>query len=62
MCRHCHHLLRDPIRFLLVLIPWLIDSQLGLQGLSQQLLLLTVLAGTRESRRSTAGALPLKPE
>jgi len=58
--RHAHHLLRHPIRLLLVLIAWLIDAQLRLRRHADQFLLLAFLAGTRQPAGSAAGAGPLQ--
>src|SRR5438128_1705423 len=58
MCRRCHHLISDPVRFPFVDIPRLVHREFGLQ--TQSLLLAALLALPRHTGRTTAGALALQ--
>jgi hypothetical protein len=56
-------LFRYAVRFLLIRITWFTDRELCLQTntpSTQQLLFLTLLAFSRETSRSTTGALALE--
>jgi hypothetical protein len=59
MCRRGQHLIGDPIGFLLVDIPWFIDPQLGLQGLTELFLALALCTSSLAHHLRPAGALAL---
>ena len=58
MRRRCHHLIGDPVRFLFVDIPRLVDLEFGLQ--TQSLLLAALRALAARHRVIAAGALALE--
>jgi hypothetical protein len=57
---HSHHLLRNPIRFLFVLITGLADRKFVLKRLAQEFLALARFAYAGQAGRSSAGALALE--
>jgi hypothetical protein len=58
MRRRCHHLIGNPIRFLLVDIARLVNLEFGLQ--TPSLLLAALLACTQHTGGTTAGTLALQ--
>jgi hypothetical protein len=54
----CHHLIGNPIRFLFVNVPWLVNLEFGLQ--TESLLFVALRASAAIHRVIAAGALALE--